>query len=90
MNVEISKAFVKDANVLSKKIKLIIFDLIKEIQSNSVKSPFDIKECFKLKGFNNLYKIRRGIYRVTLEYSEGKALLKRVLPRGQVYKKHNL
>lgn len=90
MNVEISKAFVKDASVLPKKIKLIIFELIKEIQSDSVKSPFDIKECFKLKGFNNLYKIRRSIYRITLEYNGGKVLLKRVLPRGQVYKKHNL
>lgn len=89
MKVEISKAFVKDAEVLPKRIKLI-YNLIREIQTESVKSPFDIKECFKLKGFNNLYKIRRGIYRVTFEYNGETALLKRVLPRGQVYKKHNL
>ncbi len=90
MKVEISKAFVKDTEVLPKRIKLVVFKLIQEIQKESVKSPFDIKECFKLKGFNNLYKIRRGIYRATFEYNGETALLKRVLPRGQIYKKHNL
>jgi mRNA-degrading endonuclease RelE of RelBE toxin-antitoxin system len=88
MIVEISKAFVKDVEVLPKRVKLIIYDLIQEIQSDSVKSPFDINDCFKMKGFNDLYKIRRGTYRITLEYSEKTALLKRAQTRGQIYKKH--
>jgi mRNA-degrading endonuclease RelE of RelBE toxin-antitoxin system len=90
MNIEISKAFVKDTAVLPKRVKLIIFNLIQEIQSNDVKSPFDIKDCFKMKGVNNLYKIRRGAYRVTVDYSDDLFVLKRVLPRGQIYKRHNL
>lgn len=90
MKVEISKAFTKDVQVLPKRVKLIIYNLIQEIQSDSAKSPFVIRECSKMKGVNNLYKIRRGVYRITLEYYSETALLKRVLPRGQVYKKHNL
>lgn len=90
MNVEISKAFVKDADVLPKRIKHVIYELIQEIQKKSVKSPFDINDCSKLNGFNNLFKIRRGVYRITFEYNGDAALLKRVLPRGQLYKKHNL
>ena len=60
-----------------------------EIQSDTIESPFDSKKCFKMKGGNNLYKIRRGIYRVIFENSEKTLVLKRVLPRGQIYRKHN-
>jgi mRNA-degrading endonuclease RelE of RelBE toxin-antitoxin system len=90
MIIEISKAFVKDSEVLPKRIKLVLYDLIKEIEGDSIKSPFDIKDCSKMKGYDNLYKIRRGIYRITLEYNGESITLKRVLPRGQIYKKHNL
>lgn len=90
MKIEISKAFVKDANVLPKRVKHVIYKLIQEIQSDLIKSPFDIKDCFKLKGHNNLYKIRRGIYRIVFEYNNKSAALKRVQPRGQIYKKQNL
>jgi mRNA-degrading endonuclease RelE of RelBE toxin-antitoxin system len=90
MNLEISRAFVKDTKILPKRVKLIIHELIHEIQSDKVKSPYDVKDCFKMKGANTLYKIRRGVYRITLEYNEKTAVLKRVLPRGRVYKKHNL
>ncbi len=88
MNIEISRAFVKDVEVLPNQTKGIILELIEEIQSETVKSPFDIKEYSKLKGSNNLYRIRRGVYRAVIEYNnDGKAILKRIQPRGQIYKK---
>jgi mRNA-degrading endonuclease RelE of RelBE toxin-antitoxin system len=88
MNIEISQAFVKDMEVLPKRAKGTILELIEEIQEETVKLPFDIKECSKLNGSENLYRIRRGVYRTVIEYNnDGTAILKRVQPRGQIYKK---
>jgi len=47
-------------------------------------------ECSKLKGVDDLYRIGKGNYRITFEYDGSSAVLKRVLPRGQIYKKHNI
>ena len=88
MNIEISRAFVKDVGPLPKHSKKIILTVINEIQS--AKNPYEIKECSKLKGAGDLYRIRRGNYRITFEYDGSSAVLKRVLPRGQIYKKHNI
>lgn len=88
MKLEISKAFVKDSEPLPKKVKLVILQVIKEIQSAKV--PGEIHDCTKLKGLEDIYRIRRGLYRVTFQYDGKTATLKRVLPRGQIYKKHNL
>ena len=88
MNIEISMAFVKDAGPLPKYSKRIILSVINEIES--AEKPFDIKECSKLKGAENLYRICRGNYRITFQYDGTTAVLKRVLTRGQIYKKHNL
>jgi mRNA-degrading endonuclease RelE of RelBE toxin-antitoxin system len=88
MNLEISRAFVKDVEPLPKHSKKIILDVINEIQS--AKIPVDIKECSKLKGAEGLYRIRKGNYRITFDYNGSYAILKRVLHRGQIYKKHNI
>ena len=88
MNVDVSRAFVKDTAPLPKKFKLVILEVIKEIQI--AKGPGDIRDCSKLKGTEYMYRIRRGVYRVTFQYDGTIATLKRVLPRGQIYKKHNL
>jgi mRNA-degrading endonuclease RelE of RelBE toxin-antitoxin system len=88
MKFEISKAFVKDTEPLPKKVKLVILEVIKEIQSAKV--PGEVHDCTKLKGVADMYRIRRGIYRVTFQYDGTTATLKRVLPRGQIFKKHNL
>jgi mRNA-degrading endonuclease RelE of RelBE toxin-antitoxin system len=88
MKFEISKAFVKDTEPLPKKVKLVILEVIKEIQSAKV--PGEIHDCTKLKGVGDIYRIRRGLYRVTFQYDGKTVTLKRVLPRGQIYKKHNL
>jgi mRNA-degrading endonuclease RelE of RelBE toxin-antitoxin system len=88
MKIEISRAFVKDVGPLPKHSKKIILLVINEIESAS--SPFDIKECSKLKGLEDLYRIRRGNYRITFNFQESTAIFKRVLARGQIYKKHNI
>jgi len=88
MKFEISKSFVKDTEPLPKKVKLVILEVIKEIQSAKVLG--EIHDCKKLKGVEDIYRIRRGLYRVTFQYDGTMATLKRVLPRGQIYKKHNL
>ena len=88
MKFEISKAFVKDTEPLPKRVKLVILEVIKEIQSAKV--PGEVHDCTKLKGVADMYRIRRGIYRVTFQYDGTTATLKRVLPRGQIFKKHNL
>ena len=88
MNIEISRAFVKDVNPLPKHSKRIILSVINEIKS--VDKPSDIKECSKLKGVEELYGIRRGNCRITFKYDGSSAVMKRVLPRGQIYKKHNI
>jgi len=88
MNVDISRAFVKDTCLLPKKTKLIIQEVIKEIQITKV--PGNIRDCSKLKGAEDMYRIRRGVYRVTFQYDSTTATLKRVSPRGQIYKKQIL
>ena len=84
MNVDISRAFVKDTAPLPKKFKLVIQEVINEIQIAKV--PGDIRDCSKLKGADDMYRIRRGVYRVTFQYTGTTATFKRVLPRGQSYK----
>ena len=88
MMIEISRAFVRDTEPLPKKSKLVILEVIKETQL--AKIPIDIRDCTKLKGSDDLYRIRRGIYRMTFQYDGITATFKRVLPRGQIYKKHHL
>ena len=88
MNVDISRAFVKDTGPLPKKSKLVILELIKEMQLAEIQNY--IRDCYNLKGADDIYHIRRGVYRVTFQYDGTMATLKRVLPRGQIYKKHNL
>ena len=88
MNVNISRAFVKDTALLPKKIKLVILEVINEIQISNI--PSDIRYCSRLKGAEDIYRIRRGVYRITFQYDNNAAILKRVLPRGQIYKKQNL
>ena len=88
MNIEISRTFVKDVEPLPTYSKKIILAVINEIQS--AKNPYEIQECSKLKGVDDLYRTRRGNYRITFEYDGSSVVLKRVLPRGQIYKKHNI
>jgi mRNA-degrading endonuclease RelE of RelBE toxin-antitoxin system len=88
MILEISKAFVRDVESLPNHSKKMILGVIREIQS--AKNLHDIKDCSKLRGADDLYRIRMGNYRITFEYHGSSLVLKRALPRGKIYKKQNL
>ncbi len=88
MNLEISKAFVKDVEILPGQTKRMILSVIEEIQA--ARTLYDLTDCKKLQGVEDLYRIRMGNYRITFEYLASSVILKRVLPRGKIYKKHNL
>ncbi len=88
MNLEISKAFVRDVESLPMHTKKMILEVINQIQA--AKTPHEIHDCLKLKGADDLYRIRMGNYRITFENHDSIAILKRALPRGKIYKKQNL
>jgi mRNA interferase RelE/StbE len=88
MNLEISKAFARDVESIPGHSKKMILAIINQIQI--ARTPLEINDCSKLKGADDLYRIRMGNYRITFEYTGSSAVLKRVLPRGMIYKKHNL
>jgi mRNA-degrading endonuclease RelE of RelBE toxin-antitoxin system len=88
MNFRISKAFAKDVAPMPSDSKRIILGVIQEIQSAA--GLHDLGDCRKLRGDANLYRIRKGNYRITLSFDGGVVVLRRVLPRGRIYKKHNL
>lgn len=88
MNVEISRAFVSDVESLPNHSKKMILKVINQIRA--AKNPHEIIDCLKLKGVEDLYRIRMGNYRITFAYFESTAVLKRALPRGKIYKKRNL
>ena len=88
MNFEISKAFAKDVEILPSHTKRMILDVINEIQAAN--TLYELTDCKKLQGEDDLYRIRMGNYRLTFEYKAPSVVLKRALHRGKIYKKHNL
>ena len=88
MIVEFNKRFLKDFKVLPEHAQKAIKEIF--IQLSEVSTLFDISNCKKLQGDNNLYRIRFGDYRlILLLYISGNTVeFRRVLSRGQVYKKH--
>ena len=88
MIVEINKRFLKDFKILPEYAQKAVKEIY--IQISEVSTLFDISNCKKLQGDNNLYRIRFGDYRlILLLYLSGDTVeFRRVLSRGQVYKKH--
>jgi mRNA-degrading endonuclease RelE of RelBE toxin-antitoxin system len=87
MNIKISKEFEKSAKKLSGKYKNSLKTLILEIRN--VQSITEIANCKKLIGYNAVYRIRLGNYRVffLLEIIEQTVFLKYLLSRGEAYSK---
>jgi len=87
MNIKISKEFEKSARKLSGKYKESLKDAILEIQA--AQSVGDIGNCKKLIGYNSIYRIRLGDYRVffLLEIVEQTVFLKYLVSRGEAYSK---
>ncbi|MCL2597667.1 MAG: hypothetical protein FWD66_08450 [Paludibacter sp.] len=87
MNIKISKEFEKSARKLSGKYKESLKDVILEIRA--AQSVGDIGNCKKLIGYNSIYRIRMGDYRVffLLEIVELTVFLKYLVSRGEAYSK---
>lgn len=90
MKVQFSRLFEKDARSLPEKMKVPLLLIVgKVMEAASVR---EIKNCKKLSGYDSLYRIRMGMYRIVflLLIIDDVVFFQRVLPRGEVYKKHNL
>ena len=87
MNVRISKEFEKSARKLSGKYKESLKNAMVEIRA--AQSVEDIGNCRKLIGYNSVYRIRLGDYRVffLLEIVEQTVFLKYLVSRGDAYSK---
>ena len=88
MKIQYSTQFAKDARKLPQHIKTAVKEIV--VQLENAQTLFEIRDCRPLEGVKNGYRIRRGDYRITLSLmiQDDAVILLRVLPRGQVYKKH--
>ena len=87
MNIKISKEFEKSAKILSGKYKESLKNVILEIRA--AQSVRDIGNCKKLIGYDSVYRIRFGYYRMffLLEIIESTVFLKYLVSRGEAYSK---
>ena len=88
MIVEFNKCFVKDFKVLPEYAQKAVNEIHSQITETS--ALHNIPNCIKLQGSDNLYRVRLGDYRlILLLYISGDTVeFRRVLSRGQAYKKH--
>jgi len=87
MNIKISKEFEKSAKKLTGKYKESLKNTILEIRA--AQSVGDIGNCRKLIGYNSVYRIRLGDYRMffLLEIVGQTVFLKYLVSRGEAYNK---
>jgi mRNA-degrading endonuclease RelE of RelBE toxin-antitoxin system len=86
VKVEATRRFVKDFQALPEYEQKAVSDFNAALVSASMVSEI---QCIKMKGSPNLYRTRLGDYRVTFCLIDNETVeLRRVLTRGQIYKKH--
>jgi len=87
MNIRISKEFEKSAKKLSGKYKESLKNVLLEIWA--ARSIADIGNCRTLIGYNSVYHIRLGDYRMffMFEIVEQTVFLKYLVNRGEAYSK---
>ena len=88
MIIEFNNRFLKDFKVLPEYAQKAVKEIHEQISNAS--NLLVIPNCKKLHGNSNFYRIRFGDYRlILLLYLSGDTVeFRRVLSRGQVYKKH--
>jgi len=84
MNYEIRKSFIKDSNKLPAITQRELAEVISQIEKSSQFS--ELKNCKKLKGFPNAYRIRLGQYRIGFFFENQIIELVRILARKDIYK----
>lgn len=87
MNVEYSKQFVKASQKLSGKYKDTLRRIIYEVKQ--AKDVSDVTDCIKMSGFQHVFRIKMGDYRLVfiLMVIENTAFFQLLLSRGEIYKK---
>lgn len=87
MKVEYSKQFVKAAYKLTGKYKKSLQKIISEIKL--AQQIHEVKNCIKLAGFENSYRIKMGEYRLVfiLKVIDQTVMLELLLSRGEIYRK---
>ncbi|MDR1225956.1 MAG: type II toxin-antitoxin system RelE/ParE family toxin [Prevotellaceae bacterium] len=88
MKIVYHRTFFKDAEKVPEAAAAVLKALIDGITSANMLA--DIVGCKPLSGVKNGYRIRRGDYRILLLYRDNIVYLRRVVVRGQAYKKHNI
>ena len=84
MKVIVDKSFDKDISKINdKKLLIALADCIEEIQGLTKLS--EIKNCKKLKGSKNAYRVRIGFYRIGFVYENQAIELVRFLHRSKIY-----
>jgi len=87
MNIRISKEFEKSVKKLSGKYRESVRNVILEIRA--AQSVSNIGNCRKLIGYNSIYRIRLGDYRIffLFEVIGQTVFLKYLVNRGDAYSK---
>ncbi|MGC9331960.1 MAG: type II toxin-antitoxin system RelE family toxin [Bacteroidales bacterium] len=84
MKVLIDKSFDKDVKKINdKKIRIRLADTI--VKCQGANKIADIKNCKKLEGSKNVYRIRIGNYRAGIVYENRKIIFIRFLHRNRIY-----
>jgi mRNA interferase RelE/StbE len=85
MNVSINKSFAKDAKTISdSRILSQIAEIIEQVES--VKLLSEIKNCKKLKGSINTFRIKCAQYRIGILFDNETVEFVRILHRKDIYK----
>lgn len=84
MKVSVDESFTKDTDrITNKKIRSRIAEIIEEVKKSDKIS--DIRNCKKLTGFKNAYRIRVGQYRIGFVFEDQTVDFSRFLHRSEVY-----
>jgi len=87
MNIEYSKQFVRSAQKLNGKYRESLRKVIENLKS--AETIRQVRNCIKLAGIDDHYRIRKGNYRIIVVFRivDQTAIMQLLLSRGDVYKK---
>lgn len=84
MKYDYENSYLRDAKKLPESLREPLQNVILSVKE--AKTLKDIPNLKKLSGYNNVYRIRIGDYRIGL-YTEGDILIfARILPRKEIYR----
>lgn len=88
MRVSYAKAFLKDLKQIPIDVQRSFCQVLAEIEAAT--ELLEIRNCKKLKGREDCYRIRIRDHRATFLFVQidGEIFFQRILSRGQIYKKH--